>query len=231
MPKIQRKHAKVFGVNSPLDRMAVIGSLRNGSPVYSKDPTELQSLANYEDGWPGIAIGNSSPPLEDMNSIQYVFAYQIAYLMQQGVAEWNAETTYYENSIVSDGLGNLLISLQDDNTGHSLTEGSWWCSYGGKIRVETGNTALSGEDDILLCEIAAGPEMIVTLPLCNSIPVGKQFTVKNRSIPAGGGFVRLTASGPNTIDGLTNIVIGPVFVDGPQESITVRNTGVDWIII
>ena len=51
-----------------------------------------------------------------------LYGYQLAYLMQEGVPEWNADTTYYIGSIVNDGLGNCYRSLTDSNLNNALTD-------------------------------------------------------------------------------------------------------------
>ena len=98
MAKITRKFQKVFA-NDSTNKVAKFGSLKDGSPAFSKDPDDIQSLQAFLDGWNGAVVGNNSPALEDDNAIKFLTTYQLAYLMQQGIAEWNAATTYYIGSL------------------------------------------------------------------------------------------------------------------------------------
>lgn len=129
MAKILRATQKQFGSTALNGRIAEFGSLANGSPnAYSGGtitPAIIQTLANYLQGWDGAVIGNNSPALQDMNALQYLFSYQLGYLLQEGIAEWDSATTYFIGSIVSSG-GVSYYSLQDNNIGNALTNGAYW---------------------------------------------------------------------------------------------------------
>ena len=115
MAKITRKLMKIFGSGAGNQQRGVFGSLAAGAVAYSTDVETIQSLGEWTEGWFAAILGGNSPAIEDMNSMSYVYAYQLAYLMQQGIAEWNAETTYYIGSLVSDTSGNIYRSIADDN--------------------------------------------------------------------------------------------------------------------
>lgn len=93
------------------------GSFMEGNPVTTNDINAIQSLPAYKQGWNMGALGQLLvPTLEEMQGIQYAQTYGISYLMQKGIPEWSAGTTYYTNSIVmKDGL--LWRSLEDNNIG------------------------------------------------------------------------------------------------------------------
>lgn len=233
MPNLARKVAKIFGINSPNDRMAVVGSLRQGAPQYSKDPNTLQSLSNFEDGWPGIAIGNSSPPLEDMNSVQYIASYQIAYLMQKGVAEWNSETTYYVGSLIN-FAGSLLVSLQNDNLNHPVTDSAWWAVYGARVKNVATNYQVLPSDDTIRGNGAPGVGglIITTLPPLSTVPMGHRVIIKNISDPVSSGVVKMKVSDPATelIDLYTELDLHSSPTQ--QDAITVQKGGpLQWDII
>lgn len=128
MAKIARKNQKIFGSSSGLDQIEEFGSLANGTPVFTTDPEAIQSLSNYLEGWFGAVVGANSPAIEDMNALCYLYAYQLAYMFQAGVPEWNMATTYYIGSIVNDGSGNLYVSIQDTNLNHAISDAAWWVS-------------------------------------------------------------------------------------------------------
>lgn len=142
MAKITRKNMKVFGSSAGPTDIGKFGSLAAGSPTYTTDPETIQALSNYLTGWLGAVVGGNSPAIQDMNALCYLFAYQLAYLMQTGVAEWNASTTYYIGSLVNDGAGRLYRSITDDNLNNALSSTSNWTpayATGGLQRTVTGN--------------------------------------------------------------------------------------------
>lgn len=120
MSKVTRKAALIFSGSAGAgpNGIAEFGSLANGSVVYSTDPDVIQSLPQWLGGWNPALVGGASPALEDMNAVEYVNSYQVAYLLQQGIPEYNATTTYYTNSFCAvDSL--IYVSLIDNNVGHS----------------------------------------------------------------------------------------------------------------
>ena len=131
MPKIARATQKIFGINSGLQQIAQFGSLANSAPIYTLDAEVIQALAQYTNGWFDAVIGGNSPAIEDMNALCYLFAYQLAYIMQAGIPEWDDGTTYYIGSVVSDGLGNTYSSLTDNNLNNPVTDSTNWNLLGG----------------------------------------------------------------------------------------------------
>ncbi|GBR74157.1 phage-related protein [Candidatus Termititenax aidoneus] len=126
MAKISRITYKVFGSSGDVNSFGQFGSLAAGSPLHTKDLTLIQALGAYLDGLSASTGGGSSPPaLEDENGIKYLNSSMIAYLFQQGIAEWDSGTTYYLNSYVSSGTF-IYRSLQDNNLGHAVSEPNYW---------------------------------------------------------------------------------------------------------
>lgn len=132
--KIARKLMKIFGSTSGTNQLTQYGSLAADAPVYAntRDPDVIQALSAWEAGWYAAVIGGNSPAIQDMNALQYVFAYQLAYLMQQGVAEWQTGTEYFLGSYVSDGLGNMYQSLINNNIGQALSDTTKWLKFSAK---------------------------------------------------------------------------------------------------
>jgi alpha-tubulin suppressor-like RCC1 family protein len=130
MSKILRKVAKIFGSSAGSNQIAEFGSLAAGSPAFTTDPVVIQSLSNFLTGWFGAVIGANSPAIEDMNALCYLYAYQIAYLMQAGVPEYDATTTYYTGSLVN-SAGSLYRSVVDNNIGNALSNSSYWALAAG----------------------------------------------------------------------------------------------------
>lgn len=133
MAKIIRKQARIFGggLSSGSHQVEQFGSkVQSGTPNYTVDPDVIQSLSAWVDGWfPAIDSGTKAPYIQDMNGFCLVVAYQIAYILQQGVPEWNAGTTYFQDSVVQANGGQWYSSLIDNNVGNAppagTTDSNW----------------------------------------------------------------------------------------------------------
>lgn len=128
MSKITRKTAVVFGASAGFQQIAEFGSFAASTPAFSTDPAVIQSLSQWLEGWFGAVVGNNSPAIEDMNAFCYVAAYQLAYVMQAGIPEYDSGTTYYTGSFVNSS-GNIYVSLQDNNVGHPISNTTYWALY------------------------------------------------------------------------------------------------------
>ncbi len=129
MPRITRKQQKVFAVDATNN--GVFGSLQANDPVHSQDPDIIQSRTAYSNGWNDATYSAEKlPPLEEFQALQYLFSRQIAYLMQDGIPEWDTNTTYYKGALVkaiqSDGSFILYASLIDNNQGNLVTDTTKW---------------------------------------------------------------------------------------------------------
>lgn len=127
MAKITRKNHKTFGGTGSSDNFAKFGSLVAGDPIKTKDIDTIQALPAWDEGFQSsIYGGNKDLLLEDLNSFAFEHSRQIAYLFQAGVAEWQADTTYFIGSIVQrttgggDATGELYMSPVDNNTGNAV---------------------------------------------------------------------------------------------------------------
>lgn len=98
--------------------VGVFGSGATGSPTYTSSITLMQSLGAWNRGWAAETIANNRPFLEDMNAVDCVFGYQLFYIKQMGIVEWNSGNTYYINSITQSS-GTVWQSLVDTNIGNN----------------------------------------------------------------------------------------------------------------
>ena len=126
MTKILRKDQKIFAISG--GAVGQFGSAEVGSPVLTLDTDTIQALPAYDEGWNSATIsGEKRPPLEEDNGIKYLTTYQISYLLQEGIAEYSAGTTYYLGSLVKQtGTSILYKSLINDNLGNALVDGANW---------------------------------------------------------------------------------------------------------
>lgn len=129
MPALPRKTQKIFGSSlTPSGNIAVWGSLAAGSPAYSSDLSVIQSSA-WLQGLNDALIGNRSPAQEDLNALFFTLTQQIAYLLESGVPEWDASTTYYTNQICRVNAV-LFVSLSNTNVGNDpTTDTNNWSPY------------------------------------------------------------------------------------------------------
>lgn len=141
MPKLPRVTAKIFAGNAPENDLGQFGSAKNGTKITNNDISVLQELPAFTQGWSSAVISNRNyPTLQEMNSVQRIASQQIAYTLQNGMPEWDENTTYYTNQFCRVGK-DFYCSKIDDNTGNNpqLATNEWelWSGGGGA------NTALN----------------------------------------------------------------------------------------
>lgn len=125
MSKIARAYQKLFASTAGGTEVGKFGSLAAGSPAYTTDPTVIQSLTAFLNGWYAAIIGNNSPPIQDMNALFFLAFRQIAYGLQQGIPEWDATTEYWIDGFCAvDGV--IYKSLTDTNVGNAVTDTAHW---------------------------------------------------------------------------------------------------------
>lgn len=136
MPRIARKAQKQFAgsITAP-GNIEIFGSTALGAPVYSNDPDAIQSAA-FLLGWQAATVGDGSPVIQDRNALDYLFAYQTAYLLQQGIAEWNAATNYFVNNFAAVN-GVIYISKTDNNLNKLVTDSNNWKTLASTLGIPT----------------------------------------------------------------------------------------------
>jgi microcystin-dependent protein len=156
MARLPRKTQKIFAGSSSANGQ--FGSARAGTFVLDNDIATLMNLAAWLNGWNSATVsGELLPCLEEMQGVEYVHSSQIAYLLQQGIPEYDSGTTYWQkNIVIKAGTYDAYGSITDNNTGNALTDATKWVSLGtigdrlpaitagdaGKVvRVNSGETA------------------------------------------------------------------------------------------
>ena len=133
MPKLPRVTAKIFAGNAPENDLGQFGSAKNGTKITNNDISVLQELPAFTQGWSSAVISNRNyPTLQEMNSVQRIASQQIAYTLQNGMPEWDENTTYYTNQFCRVGK-DFYCSKIDDNTGNNpqLATNEWELWSGG----------------------------------------------------------------------------------------------------
>lgn len=130
MSKLERKNHKVFGINATETKVGQFGSANATTKITTKDVEKIQALDAWEQGWEAGAVGNNRyPTQQERTGVDYEHSYQIGYMLQEGIPEWNKDTTYNKGSIiklVNDTKIVLYNSLQDNNKNNALTNTDYW---------------------------------------------------------------------------------------------------------
>ena len=235
MSKILRKTAQIFGSNAGPNQLAKFGSLAAGSPTFSTDPAVIQALSNYLTGWFGAIIGANSPAIEDMNALCFLFAYQLAYGFQAGVAEWDSGTTYYTGSMVNSG-GQLYVSLTDNNLNNAITSVANWRpafitpqitninpATQSPYAMVTTTTATTGDNGKTFLVNSANGAMRFNLPQ----PVANfEFTVKDIAGSLGTNPITFHRFGSELFEGLAADYVALA----PFGEWTIGTDGTNWYI-
>lgn len=228
MAKLGRYTQLIFGSTAAPNQIAKFGSLAAGSPTrYSGatvTPALIQILSNYATGWFGAVLGGNSPAIEDWNAICYLFAYQLTYLFQAGVPEWDSATIYYIGSLANNA-GVLYVSITDNNVNNVVTDTNNWKMYQNGQRTTTANDTATQNDDFIRANPTGG-SFTQTLPAVASTPVGKRITVK--TVGTSGNTVTVKGNGAELIDQANTIILGTL---PTNDAATVRNNGTSWDII
>lgn len=126
MANLARKYQKIFGNNSINNGQ--FGSLQAGTKITTTDPEVIQALAAYENGWNDAVIsGEELPSLEEFNGLQFKTDYQLSYILQKGIPEWDSQTEYFIGNIAKEvGGSKLYTSITDNNIGNALTDIANW---------------------------------------------------------------------------------------------------------
>lgn len=156
MANLTKMAQNIFGSTAGVDQISKFGSLAAGAETFTTDPAQAQSLSQWLDGWYSAVIGGNAPTIQDMNAAFFVITYQLAYLVQKGIPEWDAATTYYTGSFAN-VAGVLYVSRTDSNLNNLVTDVTNWKKVGGNIMTTLGDlvygatngasTILSGNTD------------------------------------------------------------------------------------
>lgn len=176
MSRLTRYTQQIFASTAAAAQIAEFGSFANGTPTtYSGStitPAIVQTLSQYLSGWFTATEGALSPAIEDMNALQYLFSYQLAYLLQAGIAEWDAGTTYYIGDLVQNGSGTTFVSLINTNLNNALSTANWGTPPSNGTL--TSNT-LSGSQVVMSGNTLNWPNLTIPTGLTLTINSGAYF--------------------------------------------------------
>jgi hypothetical protein len=217
MSKLTRYTQQVFGSSAGTNQIAQFGSYVAGSPVYTTNPATIQALAEYLDGWFAAVVNGSSPAIEDMNALHYLFSYGLAYLMQEGVAEWDSGTTYYQYSLCNYS-GVLYVSQTNSNLNNTPgSSPSNWVAYSqfsgltvdGVLYASSSTTAAStsaGSQYQPLIANSSGAPSFQALALNQSAAITGTLAIANGGTGAASASAAFNALSPVTSTG--DLILG-----------------------
>lgn len=131
MAKILRATQQIFAQNAGSQMVTAFGTAMTDSPTYTTDVATIQN-ANFLSGWASAIQADKAPYEEDTNGLFYAITKQLAYLFQQGIPEYDANTEYNATSIVQAVENNQLVlkrSLIDNNIGNPLSDTNSWGDF------------------------------------------------------------------------------------------------------
>lgn len=185
MPKITRATQQIFGSNAPGTQITAFGTAKTANPVYTTDPAQLQTAASAL-GWDAAIESDKAPFEEDTNGLCYLMTRQLAYLYQQGIPEWDAGTTYYQNSqcsVVQDGILVIKRSLTDNNIGNDpTTDNVNWADYFSQRVIHT-----IGDPIITLNPVLEDNEIWLEGATVSRTTYSRLFTIYGTTYGAGDG--------------------------------------------
>ena len=131
MSKISRTTQELFGASGNVGQYGFGGAAAGSTATVTASSASVATLMGtvaWEEGWADATLGASKfPAIEDMNAWGYAITSQLAYLFQQGIAEYDSGTTYYDNSLVtSPGTALVYVSQSNGNVGNALSIGTAW---------------------------------------------------------------------------------------------------------
>ena len=206
MARITRKTQIVFGESlAATPNIAKFGSNRIGVPAYSLDLDEIQT-EEYKNGWGASLTSNKALALQDLNALHYMHSAQTAYLMQQGIAEWDAATPYFIGSTVVDAVntGKQYVAIAD-STNVAVSDFSKWKPHGPSLPLGSVIATFPSLSGAYVCTAVSSADS-EGFVLCNDQTVsdttspmnGVHIPFINNDVFLMGNAVAGTAGGANT---------------------------------
>lgn len=109
MAKITRQTQKIFASNTN-GQITAFGTAKDAQPVYVNNAGAIQT-SNFTQGWIPALTNDLAPFLEDSNGLWYMITSQVAYLLQEGIPEYDSNTEYFKGSLVkyTNGDGDVTV--------------------------------------------------------------------------------------------------------------------------
>lgn len=162
MAKINRATQKIFGSNANSTAITEFGTAKNAQPEYitNGDVEAIQANPSFLTGWSNSLEQDLAPFMQDSNALWYMITSQVAYLLKNGIAEYDAGTSYdlgdLAKVVQQNGTVVVYKSLQNDNLNHSTGDSNYWVMY-------------SADDNLAKYEIGLPQPSLTNNKLANEI--------------------------------------------------------------
>lgn len=223
MARLTRQTLNVFAGSAA--NQGTFGSAQAGVPAVSSSPTTVQSLAAWAAGWLDAVIGGQKlPPLEEFQGVQFVHSYMAAYQFQEGVAEYDAGTPYYQWSICKNPgsfqiYGSVFNGL---NEGNSLSNPTYW-----KLLIDLNNPA--NQPAYGVTTNVSNAYSVTTSPAITTFTEGQLLEIKFNA--ANTGAITLNLGGSGAVGVLNRdgnaIAVGDIIAN---RNYLLVNNGTNWIV-
>lgn len=151
MAKLPRVTQKIFAQNSDTNDVTVFGTAKNGNDaVFTKDISQIMNSDAFSQGWGSATLTDDAPFQEDMNGVQLALSQQLAYFFENGMPEWDENTTYYANTSFCQVNGVWYQSLTDNNIGNNPVNDTtnWYKIDLDKLNPDLSNLSIPGLDKL-----------------------------------------------------------------------------------
>lgn len=232
MAKIVRKKQLIFAEDAGAVGVSEFGTIADGAVAYSYDPDDIQTDAFLE-GWLGAVLAGTKrlPAYEDMNAVMYVLSYNLAYLLQEGIAEWNTDTVYYQYSIVKKtGTYELYGSKTNDNTGNALpsqADNTDWQYLGNLADIQD----IPNLESTIFTDITNSPNPYVMLAsdeFINANATSGAFAITPLAAASYSGKTVKIKKTDSTFNIIT--ITGVTTLNTQNEVVTLISNGTSWIV-
>ena len=239
MAGITRATAAIFSTTG-LTPTAGFGAAANGTTTTeagtSNSVSNIQTGTSgaWAGGWISAVLGASKfPAVEDMNAINNVFSTQIAYILERGIPEYDAGTSYNTGDIARGiGLTTLYASVGNGNIGNALSNATYWtflCDLAGlTASVFTGGTSTGSANAQTLASVVPasgltpsnGQTIIFTAGYTNTGSATLAITAPS---------IGATAIKKDSGSGLVNLVAGDITA-GDTIYVSWNSTSSVWVL-
>ncbi len=213
---VVRKALSLFGLGGTTDDFEQFGSTAASSPNFTKDIETIQSLSAWTNGWRPALVAAKAPIMQDMNAVMFVHSYEMVYVLQEGIAEWDTTTPYFIGSVVkvlNSGYMELYTSLTNANTGNApptrTTDANW--QFNGAVKTGSGLILPGTPTNDSAPAGAVGEYVSSYVTNVSAGTSGQFFNVTTISLTAGdwdvSGCLSLTQNGATIADSLWSIYL------------------------
>lgn len=232
MAKLERITGKIFGATASSSGdnpdIGQFGSAKAGTYNGTGNVAEIQALQAWDNGWiDAVTPTQQFPTLPEMTGVHKVLSYQNAYLLKEGMPEYDPSTIYDIGGMCK--IGKIVYYCTTDNNTNNPTSLNGWIVYYNPdstasnlipFCVNSGSVNLSGDGDCL--QLPSGSTTIITknfiqpILTANGTLGGDYFAVATSNAPSSAYDIWKAFDGDNSTYWITDS-------SGLNSTITIYN--------